>query len=142
MEGPSERLVVVVDGRVHEIPAYRSAPGPELAGARRWRGALLLLGGLLLGLGGFVGANLGAEAAVGGVMLFLATAVVAGTERYELATALGVSGVVWTSAGMSVALGADPSLTGSLAGFVIVGLVAVGTAALGPFRPPAPQPSG
>ena len=134
MEGPSERLVVTINGRVHEIPAYRPATGSRLGGAEAWWRPLLLLGGLLLVLAGFVGADLGSEAAVGGVALFLATAVVAGTERYELATALGLAGVFWTAAGISVALRVDPSLNASLLGLALVGLVSLAAGVLSVHR--------
>jgi hypothetical protein len=134
MTESSERVVLVVNGRVHEIPAHRSPGGPGPRDAADWWVALIVLGGALVVLGGFVGFNLGPEAAVGGVALFVFTAIVAGVERNELATALGAAGVVWTSAGISVTLGADPWLLGSALGFAIVGVAVVAGGEIGVRR--------
>jgi hypothetical protein len=86
---------------------------------------------LVLLLGAFVGANWGSAAAIGGFAMFLTTAVLAGTERYELATGLGVSAVVWTAAGISVYLGVDRSLFGSFLGFAFFGSTALVAGVLG-----------
>jgi len=134
MGEPAGRIVMVTDGRVLEIPASRPARLSRLEGSVEWWESLAILGGSLLVLGAFVGAVLGSAAAICGFVLFLATAVVAGAERYEFATALGVSGVIWTSAGISVYLGTDPSLIGSLLGFAIVGAAALVAGMFGALR--------
>jgi hypothetical protein len=121
MAPPAERTVLVVNGRVHEVPARSSADGAHLEGSVAWWQSLALLGGLLLVLGILVGANVGVAAAIAGVGLFFATAVVAGDERYETATALGIAAVIWTSMGIALDLGTDPSLPGSLLSFAVVG---------------------
>jgi len=119
--------VIVVNGRVLEIPAHHSVGFPPLEGSIAWWKSLALLGGMLVGVGAFVGADWGSATAVGGVLLFFAAAILSGAERYEFATAVGLAAVIWTSAGISVALGADPSLIGSFLGFVVVGAAALGT---------------
>ncbi|HEY1197769.1 MAG TPA: hypothetical protein VGG32_03470 [Thermoplasmata archaeon] len=134
MAEPAGRTMIVVDGRVLEMPSYRSASTARLEGSVAWWGSLALLGGSLLVLGAFVGADLGSATAIGGVVLFLVAAILAGAERYELATALGVSAVLWTSAGIAVYLGTDPSLIGSLLAFAIVGVVALVAGGLGALR--------
>jgi hypothetical protein len=134
MVEPAGRSVAVIDGRVLEVPARRSASTLHLEGSVAWWGSLALLGGSLVVLGAFVGAGLGSEAAVGGVALFLATAILAGSERYEFATALGVSAVIWTSAGIAVNLGADPSWAGSFLAFAGVGVAALVAGGLGALR--------
>lgn len=131
MEEYVGRNVTVVDGRVVEVPAHRSVGFPPLEGSVAWWEALALLGGLLVALGAFVAADWGSATAIAGVLLFFAAAILAGADRYEFATALGVAAVIWTSAGISVYLGADPSLLGSFLGFVIAGTAALVT---GGFR--------
>ncbi|MGA8711160.1 MAG: hypothetical protein WB786_08050 [Thermoplasmata archaeon] len=121
MTEPAGRTVLVVNGRVYEVPPRRSADLVRLEGSVIWWEALALLGGSLLILGGFLGADLGFAAALVGVALFFVTAVFAADERYEFATALGIAAVIWTSAGIAVDLGTDPSLIGSFLAFGIVG---------------------
>ena len=135
MNEPPGRSVVVINGRVHEIPAPRSVDWVRLERSVAWWASLALLGGLLILLGIFVGADLGLVSAIGGVALFFATAALAGDERYELATAAGVAGVVWTSSGIAVDLGTDPSLTGSLVVFAVTGAVMLLAGVLGARNP-------
>lgn len=104
MTEPEGRRVLVINGRILEVTAYHSSGPPRLENTVAWWGSLVLLGGMLLVLSGFAAAGWGARAAVGGVVLFLVTAVLAGTERYEFATAAGVAALLWTSAGVAVLL--------------------------------------
>ena len=134
MTEPAGRTIIVVNGRVEELPAHYPSRITGRGEATEGWISLALLGGLLLALGALVGTDQGSAAAIGGVVLFLATAVLGGAERYEFATALGVSGVVWTAAGMSVYLGIDPSLVGSFLGFAIVGVASVGAGTAGALR--------
>lgn len=66
-------------------------------------------------------AGVGSFAAIVGVAFFVAAGVVVGSERYELATSLGAAGVIWTSAGIAVDLGTDPSLAVSAVVCALVG---------------------
>ncbi len=116
-----DRPVIVVDGRLLGPSAYRPSAFAELQDTVAWWSALAALGGLLLVAGVLVGSGGGEAVAISGVALFFATAVLAGAELTEMATALGVAAVVWTSAGISVALGTDPSLVGSFAGLAASG---------------------
>jgi hypothetical protein len=128
------RSIIVVNGRVLEIPAHRSVVFPPLEGSLAWWKSLALLGGMLVVVGAFVGADWGSAAAIGGVLLFFAAAILSGSERYEFATAVGVAALIWTSAGISVDLRADPSLIGSSLGFVVVGAAALLTGSYGILR--------
>jgi len=130
----TERRVLVVNGRVHEVPARRSADSVRLEGSVAWWASLVVLGGLLVVLGALVGADLGVAAAIGGVALFFATAVLAGDERYEFATALGAAGVLWTSMGIAVDLGTDPAPTASLFVLASVGVLTMFAGVLGGLR--------
>jgi hypothetical protein len=134
MSGSSDRVVLVVNGRVHELSGHRSVDDVRFGATAAWWGALALLGAALLVLGGFVTGALGTAAAIGGVVLFLGTAVVAGAEQYEFATALGTSAVVWTATGISLDLGADPSLSASAVGFALVGFSILIAGAIGTWR--------
>jgi hypothetical protein len=134
---PSSSPFVVVGGRILPHSAYRPAPLAELADTPVWRAALAVLGFLLVGAGVLVGSGSGEATAIGGVVLFLATAVVAGAERAELATALAVAGMVWTAAGISVVTGTDGALSATLIGFAAVGVVCAGAGVLGVVRPRA-----
>jgi hypothetical protein len=131
------RTILVIRGRVVEVPPsradYRRDP-------RAWWKALSLLGGTLLGLGVSVGAGLGPLSAIGGVALFVAAAVVAGSERYEFATALGCAGIIWTSAGIAIYLGTDPSLGLTVLAFAAAGFAALAVGILGAFRARRPVP--
>jgi hypothetical protein len=120
--------VIVVRGRVLGPGAYRPSSFADLEDTVEWWTALAVVGGLIVGAGLLVGTDQGDITAIVGVALFVVTAVLAGAERTELATALGVAGVVWTSAGISVSLGTDPSSLGSMIVFVAVGgaMVVVG----------------
>jgi hypothetical protein len=113
--------MIRVNGRVLEIGPSRSATGGRLESSATWWESLAILGASLVLLGSLVNSALGSAAGIGGVVGFLAAAALAGAERFELATALGVSGVVWTSAGIAVYLGVDRFLWGSFLGFVAVG---------------------
>ena len=88
----------------------------------------------MVGAGILVGAGMGETVAISGVALFFGTAALAGAERTEIATALGGSGVVWSSTGISVVLGTDPSLVGSLVGLCVAGGAAVTIGILGAMR--------
>lgn len=131
MTGPVGRTILVVNGRIHEAslvrPAYVEDPIV-------WWRALGVLGVTLLALGAWVGAGLGAIAAVGGVVLFLAAGVAIGSERYGLATAFGAAGVVWTSTGIAVYLGTDPELGVSALAFGAVGVIVTVASYFGAFR--------
>lgn len=142
MSGSSERVVIVVNGRVLEIPAYHPTGPTALENSVAWWESVVLLGVALVVLGVLVGADLGSVAAVGGVALFLATGIVAGAERYEAATALGVAAVLWTSAGISVSLGVDPSLIGSLVAFATIGAVVIVAGSWGAARRRAQERNG
>ena len=115
------RPVLAVNGQVVSPSAYRQSTFVELENTVAWWSSLGVLGALLVGAGILIGAGKGEVVAISGVALFIATAVLAGVERTEIATAAGVAGVVWTSAGISVALGTDPTLSGSLLGLGCVG---------------------
>lgn len=107
MAEPVGRTILVINGRVLELGPARATHTTSRAG---WWRSLALFGGTLLLLGIPIGAGVGSLAAIAGVVFFVAAGEIAGSERYELATALGAAGVVWTSAGIAVALGTDPSL--------------------------------
>lgn len=117
--------MIVVDGRVVYPSTYRPSTFLDLAATVEWYRSLGLLGLLLGALGAAVAVNGGAAAAVVGVGLFFATAVLAGQDRIELATALGTAGVVWTAIGISLTLGSVGPRTA-----VAVVLVALGAAAV------------
>lgn len=114
--------------------AYRPSTLVDFEDTVAWWAALASLGGLLVGAGVLVGLGTGDAVAISGVALFFATAVLAGFERIEAATAVGVAAVVWTAAGISVALGTDPSLVGSFVGLAGVGAVAVAVGCTGARR--------
>jgi len=125
MGGASERLVIVVDGRLHEIPASHPAGRARGQESKTWSSSLTTLGASLEVLGGIEYAGLGPETAICGFALFLVTAVLAGDGRYELATAVGVSAIIWTSVGVALVLG---TVTPSV--FALVALAVVGGVAL------------
>jgi hypothetical protein len=99
------RTVLVINGRVMEIPGHRRTGPIGIESKLPWWGAVTALGLLTVALGSLLGLREGTAAAIGGVALFLVTAVLAGVERYEAATALGVSALLWTSAGVAIYLG-------------------------------------
>jgi hypothetical protein len=125
---------IVVNGRVLPPSAYRPSTFLELGDTVAWWGSLALLGVLLAGAGILVGADQGEWLAISGVSLFFATAVLAGAERTEAATAVGVAAIVWTSAGIALVLGTDANLWASLLGFAAVGATAVALGSIGAFR--------
>jgi hypothetical protein len=131
---PTGRTVITVRGRVLETPVSRSPDAARLEDSVAWWSALGTLGALLALLGYPVVEGWGSPVAVLGVLLFFATAVVAGAERYEFATALAIAGVVWTSFGIAVVLGTDPSRLGSLVVLELLGSITVTTGALGAWR--------
>jgi hypothetical protein len=146
MAEPAGRTLILVNRRLHEVMTTSALDRVRLEGSAAWWGSLSFLGGSLLVLGAFVGANAGTAAAVGGVMLFFATAVLAGAEQYEFATALGVSALIWTSAGIAVYLGTDPTSFGSFLALTILGLAVLVTGGLGTLRKrprgiPRPDPT-
>ena len=126
--------MIVVNGRVVSPTAYRPSRFTELEDTVAWWSSLTVLGALLAVGGLLVGAGAGEFVAISGVALFFATAVLAGLEQTEAATAVGVAGIVWTSAGISVALGTDPSLLGSLVGLGAAGGLALLLGVVGAFR--------
>ena len=111
-----DRPVIVVDGRLLGPSAYRPSAFAELQDTVAWWSALAALGGLLSRRGRSRSAAVGERPSPSTGVALVATAVLAGAELTEMATALGVAAVVWTSAGISVALGTDQSLVGSFAG--------------------------
>ncbi len=129
MESAPDCIVVVVRGRVQELSPARRAAYPPFSGRSAWRAALFLFGGLSLLLAGWIAAGLGSVAAAGGVILFLSTAVTAGADRFELATAVGAAALLWTGAGISVALRVDSAGPLTAAGFLVVGVVALAAGA-------------
>jgi hypothetical protein len=126
--------ILLVGDRVVPHTAYRPSPWAELTDTPAWWGALALFGGLLVAAGATVGFASGEVTAIGGVLLFFATAVVAGAERTEAATALALAGLVWTAAGISRAIGADGAPTETLYAFVVIGIVAVAVGVAGATR--------
>lgn len=131
-DGASGSPFVVVDERVVPRSAYRPSPFEDLADTPAWWASLVLLGALTIVAAGLLGARDGEATAIGGVVLFLATAVVAGLERAEAATALAISGLLWTSAGISMAAGFDGDALATGIGFAVagIGLVGIGSAGL------------
>jgi hypothetical protein len=123
-----------VDGRVIYRPGYRPSTFIDLQDTVEWWSALLVLGALLILAGALVVAGLTDPLAVAGVALFFATAVAAGSDRIELATAFGAAGVVWTATGIALALGTDGLPIPTAAAFQGVGLVALFVAAAGWHR--------
>lgn len=130
----ANRPVIVVDGRVLPPQAYRPSPFAALEGTLAWWSALSVLGGLLVVAGVLIGSNLGEATAIGGVTLFFGTAVCAGAERGEIATALGTAGLVWTGLGIAVVLGTDATPRGSLIGLGVCGGTMVGIGVVGAVR--------
>jgi hypothetical protein len=124
--GMPERMVLVVEGRVVEVPPSHRWGEVHPEGSRDWYEAVALLGGMLLLLGAVAGESYGGAAAVAGFTMFLATAVLAGLERYEWATAVGVAAVVWTVVGISEFLGIDRSPLASFVGTGAVGALTLG----------------
>jgi hypothetical protein len=119
-EYPS-RPPILVDGRVLAPSTYRPSTFVDLEDTPEWWSSLALLGALLATAGVVVFEGAGDAAAVGGVGLFFATAILAGLERTELATATGASGVAWCAAGISVALVGTPAPGNSALGLGLVG---------------------
>jgi hypothetical protein len=129
-----DRPLIVVDGRLVSRSTYRPSSIVDLEDTVGWWSSLAFLGGLLLVAGLLVGAGEGEVVTLSGVAFFFGTAVLAGAERTELATPLGVAGVVWTASGISLVLGTDPSFLGSLLGFATAGGIAVVAGAFGAIR--------
>jgi hypothetical protein len=134
MDGRPSSPVLRVGDRVVPSTAYRPTAFVGVANTVAWWTALMLLGAGLVGAGALVDAGLGEVTAIAGVALFLATAVVAGAERTELATALGTVALVWTASGIAVVLGTDPSRPGSLVAFTVAGALALVGGAIGAAR--------
>jgi hypothetical protein len=131
---------VVVRNRILPRSAYRPAPLAELANTPAWWAALAALGGLIVAAGALLGVGAGEATAIGGVVLFLATAAVAGAERSELATALAVAAIVWTAAGISEAMRVDTAHVATAVGFVTAGALFVGGGLAGASRARATVP--
>ncbi len=130
-DGDGSSPFIVVGERVVPRSAYRPAPLGELADTAAWWGALGVLGAGLVAGGTLLGVRTGEVVAIGGVALFLLTAVAAGAERTELATALAVSGMVWTAAGISVVAGVDGSVFVTGLAFALVGAILLGAGIVG-----------
>ena len=131
---PTDRPFIVVNGRVLSPAAYRPSTLVDLEDTPAWWSSLALLGVLLIAAGALAGDGRGEAVAVGAVALFLTTAVLAGYERTELATATGSSGVIWSALGISTVLGTDPSLLGTFLGFALGGSLALAAGLLGVAR--------
>jgi hypothetical protein len=121
----SSSPILLVGDRVVPRSAYRPSPWSELANTPAWWGALALFGALVTLAGATAGIRSGEVTAIGGVLLFFATAVAAGAERTEIATSLALAGLVWTSTGIALALGSDGSPTETLYAFAAAGVVLV-----------------
>jgi hypothetical protein len=134
MGGRPGSPVVRIGGRVVPSSEYRPSALAGLGDTVAWWTALAVLGGGLVGAGLLVAAGWGEATVIAGVALFLATAVAAGADRTEIATALGTVAVVWTASGIAVVLGTDPSPIGSLVGFVVAGALALTAGGLGAAR--------
>lgn len=134
-ETPSQ-APIVVQGRVLEPAAYRPSTFVDLEDTPEWWKALVLLGVLLVLAGVLVRAGAGELEAVLGVGLFFGTAVLAGRDRVELATAVGSAAVVATALGISVVLGTDPWVYETFLGFAILGAVLTLAGVLGLARSP------
>ncbi len=130
-DGNGSSPYIVVGERVVPHSAYRPAPLGELADTPAWWGSLALLGAATLLGGVLLGIRSGEVVAVGGVVLFLLTAVAAGAERTEIATALAASGMVWTAAGISVVAGVDGAVLATTLAFALVGAVLLGAGTVG-----------
>lgn len=128
------RPMIVVDGRVLGPGSYRPSSVVDLEDSPAWWGSLSVLGGLLVVAGTLLGAQRGEISAVGGTALFLLTAVLAGVERTELATATGIAGIVWLAGGISVVLGTSAGGLEVFAGFAVVGGACVALGILGSLR--------
>jgi hypothetical protein len=126
--------LIVVNGRVLAPSAYRPSTLDDIEDTPAWWNSLALLGSLLILGGILVDARMGDVQAIAGTGLFFVTAVLAGVQRTELATATGVSGVVWTSAGISVVLGTNPSPIGAFLAFGLIGGAALLAGVLGGAR--------
>lgn len=119
-----------VEGEPIARARYRPATFLEVEDSRAWWGAVAALGGLAV-LAGILAPFLGPSLAIGGVLLFLATAVLAGAERLELATTVGTAGMLWTAAGVSFAFGADRSPSTTALGFAAFGAATLVLAGFG-----------
>jgi len=126
-----DRPVIVVNGRVLSPSAYRPSSLVELENTVEWWTALGVLGALLVSAGVGVAGDAGDLLAVGGVVLFFATAAAAGSDRIETATGLGIGGVAWAATGISLVLVTDRWLGATALALVVTGLVFVGLAVRG-----------
>ncbi|HXW66538.1 MAG TPA: hypothetical protein VEL82_01460 [Thermoplasmata archaeon] len=133
---------IVIRGRVLSRSAYRPSSTIELADTPAWWSSLALLGALLAGAGLAIVAGGGETTAIAGVALFLLTAIVAGAERTEAATALAVGAIVWTAAGISVTVGTDGALAASGIGLGLAGGLAALLGTLGARRSGARERGG
>jgi hypothetical protein len=131
---PPSQPWLVLDGRLVRPSAYRPATFVDFENTAAWWSALAVLGALILGFSVLAGARYDESTAVAGVALFFVTAVLAGVERIELATAFGAAGVIGTSLGISLVLGTDPSLAATAWGFGIVGGAALLAGVVGALR--------
>ena len=116
--------MIVVEDRVVYPSEYRPSTFLNFEDTIAWWRSLAVLGALVALLAVAVVGDEGELAAIVGVVLFFATAVVAGQERYELGTALGTAGVVWTATGISLVLRTlGPNAVPALAFGAVGGLV-------------------
>jgi len=72
--------------------------------------------------------------------LFFITAVLAGAERYEFATALGVAALLWTSAGVAVYLGLGGSPAAWFVAFASAGVATTVAGTAGALRLRSEEP--
>lgn len=134
MDPPPSRGLIYAGGRVFEPAAYRPSSVLRLEDTVAWWTAVAAFGFLLVAAGTMALGRSGTALAIGGVVCFLATAVVAGSERFELATVLAIAGVVLTSIGISIVLGTDPSILGTAIVLLIFGAFVMGAGAAGGRR--------
>jgi len=128
MRPAPSRTVRPAEGQLVDLPVGSVGSGVRGEAPNAWCQSAAVLGGGLVVLGVLVDRGVGTTTAIAGVSLFFATAVLAGFERYEWATAVGFSAIVWTAAGIAISLGTDRYPLGAAAGlgFAGAGLVVLG----------------
>lgn len=124
----------MLEGEVVTPRAYRPSTAFDFEDTVAAWSALAIAGTLIAIAGLLVVAGMGEAATLLGVGLFFGTAVVAGADRIEVATALGVGGVICMAAGVSAVLGSDPSRLGPFVGLAAAGALATGFGGVGALR--------
>jgi hypothetical protein len=114
--------VFLIGGRVVGGSVYRTREYPDLEDNGSWWTAASVFGVLVIGAGFLILLNAGASLAVTGVAFFLTSPVVMATRRFELSTAVGGAGFVWTTAGIGVSMGTLRNVPEVPFGFLLVGL--------------------